>query len=64
MVGRWRREARSLEMAVSMDQLPLGGRRTMLGRQVNQESNSPLQGGGGTLASQPLPHLSIMALRA
>lgn len=41
MVGRWRWEARDLEMAVSVAQLPLGGRGTMHGRQVNQESKSP-----------------------
>lgn len=51
MVGRWRREARNLEMAVSVDQLPLRGRRAVHGRQVNEESQSPFTGGEGPLPS-------------
>lgn len=41
MVGRWKWEVRNLEMAVSMDQLPLGERGKMHGRQVSQEPKTP-----------------------
>lgn len=65
MVGRWRREARNLEMA-ECGSASSGRERDNAWKAGEPRAQEPLYGVGKETcpASQPLPHLCILALRA